>query len=147
MYKRIYDSEEITVDYCNDGKPMIRVSVFEDGHLVDEHFVELPEDVEPVVRCKDCGKSREWGNEGTLLCYRDETTIHVVKPDAYCDGSQQRCAADDPEVLKFEPVVHARYDSEHCCTNCGEMALEAPIAGTYYHTLRCWACNAKMDKE
>lgn len=45
------------------------------------------------------------------------------------------------------PVVHAKYDSEHCCTNCGEMALEAPYPGTYYHTLHCWACNAKMDLE
>lgn len=45
------------------------------------------------------------------------------------------------------PVVHAKYDSEHCCTNCGEMALEAPYPGTYYHTLYCWACNAKMDLE
>lgn len=43
------------------------------------------------------------------------------------------------------PVVHAKYDSNHCCSNCGEMALEAPYPGTYYHTLYCWACNAKMD--
>lgn len=42
MYKRIYDSEEIVVDYYNDGKPMIRVSVFEDYHWKDEHFVEIP---------------------------------------------------------------------------------------------------------
>lgn len=73
-------------------------------------------DAVEVVRCKDCGKSRTWGNEGTLLCYRDETTIHVVKPDAYCDGSQRRCAADDSEVLEFEPVVRCkdciRWDSE-----------------------------------
>lgn len=50
MYKRIYDSEEIVVDYYNDGKPMIRVSQFEDYHWQDEHFVELPEEVEPVIR-------------------------------------------------------------------------------------------------
>lgn len=46
MYKRIYDSDEIVVDYHNDGKPMIRVSVFdEDGHWTGEHFLEA----EPVV--------------------------------------------------------------------------------------------------
>ena len=45
MYKRIYDSDEITVDL--DGRKL-RISVFEDGHWVDEHFVELPE-LEPVV--------------------------------------------------------------------------------------------------
>lgn len=44
-YKRIYDSDEIMVDY--DGQKL-RISVFEDGHWVGEHFVELPE-LEPVV--------------------------------------------------------------------------------------------------
>lgn len=52
MYKRIYDSDEIVVDYYNDGKPMVRVSVFEDGHWTDEHFVELPEEVEPVIHAR-----------------------------------------------------------------------------------------------
>lgn len=52
MYKRIYDSEEIVVDYYNDGKPMIRVSQFKDYHWQDEHFVELPEEVEPVVHAR-----------------------------------------------------------------------------------------------
>lgn len=46
MYKRIYDSDEIVVDL--DGQKL-RVSVFEDGHWVGEHFMELPE-LEPVVR-------------------------------------------------------------------------------------------------
>lgn len=45
MYKRIYDSDEIVVDL--DGQKL-RVSVFDGGHWVDEHFVELPE-MEPVV--------------------------------------------------------------------------------------------------
>ena len=49
MYKCIYDSEEIMVDYHNDGKPMIRVSQFKDNHFRDEHFVELPVDVVEVV--------------------------------------------------------------------------------------------------
>lgn len=48
-------------------------------------------------------------------------------------------------TVDAEEVVHAKYDSEHCCTNCGETALETPYPGTYYHTLHCWACNAKMD--
>lgn len=45
MYKRIYDSDEIMVDL--DGRKL-RISVFEDGHWVGEHFVELPE-LEPVI--------------------------------------------------------------------------------------------------
>ena len=74
MYKRIYDSDEIVVDYYNDGKPMIRISVFEDGHWKDEHFVELPTGVgrkrkvvrahwipetfgeRHYIRCSACGK-------------------------------------------------------------------------------------------
>lgn len=82
MYKRIYDSDEIVVDYYNDGKPMVRVSVFEDGHWTDEHFVELPEEVEPVVhahwefymdetgdwwdKCSACGGKLP--NEGGYCC-------------------------------------------------------------------------------
>lgn len=42
MYKRIYDSDEIKVDYYHDGKPMIRVSRLVDGVFMDEHFVEIP---------------------------------------------------------------------------------------------------------
>lgn len=66
MYKRIYDSEEIVVDYYNDGKPMIRVSQFKDYHWQDEHFVEIPveetqiEKIEPGevkldAQCCRCG--------------------------------------------------------------------------------------------
>ena len=43
MYHRIYDTDEVVVDYYNDGKPMLRISLFEDGHWKDEHFVEVPE--------------------------------------------------------------------------------------------------------
>ena len=75
-------------------------------------------DAVEVVRCENCGHSKRWGNEGTLLCYRDETTVHIVKPDGYCDGSQRRYAADAPEVLKFAPVVHTRF-VDGVCTNCG----------------------------
>ena len=149
MYKRIYDSDEIVVDL--DGRNL-RISVFEDGHWVDEHFVELSE-LEPVVRCKDCEKSREWGNGGTLLCYRDETTIHIVKPDAYCDGSQRRCGVVDPGVLEFEPVVHAHWvtayefdfgigeerTTGYNCSRCGIYSIKKDN--------RCPDCGAHMDEE
>ena len=42
------------------------------------------------------------------------------------------------------PVSHAKYNSEHCCSNCGEMALKSPkngfggIAyGRVYRTRKC----------
>ncbi len=63
MYKRIYDSEGIMVDL--DGRKL-RISVFEDGHWVGEHFVELPKRKPRVHahwinegshrRCSACGK-------------------------------------------------------------------------------------------
>jgi hypothetical protein len=84
MYKRIYDSDEIMVDH--DGQKL-RVSVFDDGHWVGEHFVELPE-MEPVVharwevvrgvitpggdpllRCPRC-RSRESEHLGGIECNR-----------------------------------------------------------------------------
>ena len=40
---RIYDSDEIIVDYYYDnGKQMLRISQFEDYHFKDEHFCEIP---------------------------------------------------------------------------------------------------------
>ena len=74
---------------------------------------------------------------------------HLIYPDgSECLGYR---AVASSVVIKLAPtvdavpVVHAKYDSNHYCTNCGKMALEAPYPGTYYHTLHCWACNAKMD--
>lgn len=54
---------------------------------------------------------------------------------------------DEIELADVVSVSHAKYNSEHCCSNCGEMALKSPIPNTYYHTLHCWACNARMDLE
>ena len=117
-----------------------------------EYAENLPRvEAEPVVRCKDCEKSRRWGDKGTLLCYRDETTIHIVKPDAYCDGSQRRYDGDDPEILEFEPVVHAHWvvlesseDSSLCeCFACKEWHT---FYGGEYLPKRCPECGAHMDE-
>lgn len=43
MYQRIYETEDVIVDYYNDGKPVFRISLFEDGHWTGEHFVDVPE--------------------------------------------------------------------------------------------------------
>lgn len=66
MYKRIYDSDEIMVDYYNDGKPMIRISQFMDNHWRDEHFVE---GLELVVR----GRWKGAGMGDYLCSVCDET--------------------------------------------------------------------------
>lgn len=115
-------------------------------------------DAVEVVRCKDCKCSQRWGNEGTLLCYRDETTVHIVKPDAYCDGAQRRYAADDPEILRFTPVVHGywvgtQYDgfADGCpvydlweCSECREEYESEGDPPPYNY---CPKCGAKMDGE
>ena len=48
------------------------------------------------------------------------------------------------------PVVHAKWDANGRCTNCGG---HAPfynfysMASTYYETPYCFECGARMDKE
>jgi hypothetical protein len=82
MYKRIYDSEEIVVDYYDDGKPMVRVSQFEDGHFRDEHFVEIP--TAEVVHCRDCTvPHNRWTG-----CPRMNGTI--MPEDGYCSFGERR---------------------------------------------------------
>ena len=58
---------------------------------------------------------------------------------------------DTDDVVKvFAPVVHAKWDANGRCTNCGG---HAPfynfysMASTYYETPYCFECGAKMDKE
>lgn len=65
MYHRIYETDDVIVDYYNDGKPVLRISLFEDGHWKDEHFVDIPEGKvyeEPELRtcyCPLCDKHFE----------------------------------------------------------------------------------------
>ena len=95
MYKNIYNSEEIMVDYHNDGKPEIRVSQFKDNHFRDEHFVELPMDVVEVVRCKDCKHCKKYRNRldpmlNRQLCVRLDTYGWGVDEDDFCSYGERR---------------------------------------------------------
>lgn len=83
MYKRIYDSDEIMVD--QDGRKL-RISVFEDGHWVGEHFVELPE-LEPVVHAH--WVIERWGSGYIKRCNCSNCGNHPKDPYAppkYCDN-------------------------------------------------------------
>ena len=41
-HMKILQEDEVEVDYYNDGKPMIRVSIFRDYHFRDEYFCDIP---------------------------------------------------------------------------------------------------------
>lgn len=154
--KQLVDvNEKFVINACDLSGHIIR---FENGYatvfdrwanvICKFSLVHAPTvDAVEVVRCKNCEHSKTWGNNGTLLCYRDETTIHIVKPDAYCDGSQRRYAADDPEVLEFEPVVHGNWiggynGTSHTVPKCSRCGYGHGAVGTASY---CPACGAKMD--
>ena len=66
-YMKILCEDEVEVDYYNDGKPVIRVSVFRDYHFRDEYFCDIPVPTAELTypclgRYKDygkCGKCRQ----------------------------------------------------------------------------------------
>ena len=45
------------------------------------------------------------------------------------------------------PVVHAKWDANGRCTNCGGHAPFYSMASTYHESPYCFECGAKMDKE
>ena len=54
--------------------------------------------------------------------------------------------ADIP-AADVAPVVHAKWDANGRCTNCGEHAPFYSMASTYHESPYCFECGAKMDKE
>ena len=45
------------------------------------------------------------------------------------------------------PVVHAKWDANGRCTNCGGHAPFYSMASTYHESPYCFECGAKMDGE
>ena len=45
------------------------------------------------------------------------------------------------------PVVHAKWDANGRCTNCGCLAPFYCMTSTYHKSHYCFECGAKMDKE
>lgn len=50
-------------------------------------------------------------------------------------------------LRESEPVVHACWDNEDCCTACGEEAIYYWERSQYIYTKRCPHCGAHMDEE
>lgn len=66
---------------------------------------------------------------------------HVGPPGRARDLIATAPAADVVEV------VHAKWDDNGRCTNCGGHAPYYSMASTYYASPYCFECGAKMDKE
>ena len=45
------------------------------------------------------------------------------------------------------PVVHAKWDANGRCTNCGGHAPFYCMTSTYHKSHYCFECGARMDKE
>ena len=70
------------------------------------------------------------------------------KADAYLRGGE----AIIEDLTKFPaadvaPVVHAKWDANGRCTNCGGHAPFYSMASTYHESPYCFECGAKMDGE
>ena len=74
--------------------------------------------------------------------------------DVYCDTPDidLSCEKFEAVILKIPAadvaeVVHAKWDDNGRCTNCGGHAPYYCMASTYYASPYCFECGAKMDKE
>lgn len=158
MYKRIYDSDEIVVDQ-HSLTGVLRVSVFEDGHWVDEHFVALPGKPEIMTLYE----------VGDLLRVSNQTIYNMIR-DGRIKGSkvgrEWRFLRSDIEaylsVTEMEPVVHAhwvdRYGGKYAnpryeCSACKIASLYKPEgdvlgATRWVQVLSdiCPHCGAHMDE-
>lgn len=140
-YKRIYDSDEIVVDQCS-LTGVLRVSVFNDGHWVDEHFVALPGKPEIMTLYE----------VGDYLRVSNQTIYNMIR-DGRIKGSkvgrEWRFLRSDIEAylgaVEMEPVVHARWTFTSLdqiapnCSHCGVLSI------MWYS--RCPHCGAHMDEE
>ena len=74
--------------------------------------------------------------------------------DVYCDTPDidLSCEKFEAAIRKIQaadvaPVVHAKWDANGRCTNCGGHAPFYSMASTYHESPYCFECGAKMDKE
>lgn len=54
---------------------------------------------------------------------------------------------DIPNAADVAEVVHAKWNDDGRCTNCGGHAPFMAMADEYYESPYCFECGAKMDKE
>lgn len=55
------------------------------------------------------------------------------------------CIADAP-TIEAKPVVHAHWNDDGRCTNCGEHAPWIYLCEDWYESKYCHGCGAQMDE-
>ena len=80
-----------------------------------------------------------------------EAAIKAIEDDClelvyYTREDAIQCVKAIPAADVVE-VVHAKWDDNGRCTNCGGHAPYYSMASTYYASPYCFECGAKMNKE
>lgn len=72
-----------------------------------------------------------------------------LRPDFYAGYMMAFHTIEDdvPTAADVAPVVHAKWDANGRCTNCGGHAPFYCMTSTYHESPYCFECGAKMDKE
>lgn len=64
----------------------------------------------------------------------------------YCDISEIIDIVEEMPTIEAKPVVHAHWNEDGRCTNCGEHAPFLLYADTWYESEYCHGCGAQMDE-
>lgn len=88
---------------------------------------EILKDIEERI-CKNCGVRSE-----PLACQ-------------VCKAGRVISRVEKAPTTEAKPVVHAHWNDDGRCTNCGEHAPFYAMASTYHKSTYCHGCGAQMDK-
>lgn len=75
-----------------------------------------------------------------------EEALSAIK-QAFEKGERPSLYIKSIPAADVAPVVHAKWDANGRCTNCGGHAPFYSMASTYHESPYCFECGAKMDKE
>ena len=73
--------------------------------------------------------------------------VYYNTPDIDLSGGRLEAAILNIPAADVAPVVHAKWDANGRCTNCGGHAPFYSMASTYHESPYCFECGAKMDGE
>ena len=67
--------------------------------------------------------------------------------DAYADAYYRIVALlENAPTIDAKPVVHAHWNDDGRCTNCGEHAPWIPFCDDWFESAYCNGCGAQMDE-
>ena len=102
--------------------------------IIEKIYVEKLEKFEEAICEQIAQVAKESGV--TDLCILNKKAIVAALVAAYPDNF--------PDVAE---VIHAKWDDNGRCTNCGGHAPYYAMSDKYYESPYCFVCGAKMDKE